>query len=452
MQLRPHVTLVSTAMDLQAAVDATPAGGTLYLGDGTYTVPSGGLIISHSIAIEGVSQPSDFDTTYSNATRLRMGTVIRAYSANAASQPIIVINPGAAYSGQSQLSFKLKNVVLDGRATGYHAGSYGIYSLREDGEKLETCELDNVVVINTGDTGIHLARNVVDATTDSAIVGFYARRVFCHSCYGRGMYVYDATLASIRDSIFMLNRLTGLYLDGVGCDLSNVAAESNGSAQDGSLTVYEQAQIYAVNCNHFSTIGHHVENFDGATRSTATYFSRIGIYVNACTAVQIGSGFFYNTPYDGAPGGYNEGAPGNNWGGDLWRNYANNQDGTLSGGDESTNVALKVFECRNFNIATQRLLHCYNGITVVRAGAGPYYHYIPGAIANPDVYDYSGYGCAKPMQGISGTRLPAMDPTYAEALDPEPAGVIAETGGIMYWDTTNHRLRLWNGSAWSTIT
>ena len=458
MQVRARVVLVDVLADLQAAVDATPVGGTLYLGAGTFTVPSGGLQITKSIAIEGVSQPSDFNVTYADATRLRMGTVIRSY-ADAANQPVIVLNPASAVSGQSNLSVRLNNLVIDGRATQARSGSYGIYSLRADGEKMETCELDNVVVIETGATGIHLGQ-AASVTLDSAIVGLFCRRVFVHSCYGRGFYAKDVTQASFRDSIFMLNKKTGMYLNGVGVSFDNCGWESNGRLQDtddaaspSNLDVYAQAQCYLYGCNHVTMRGHHFENFDGAARSGVAYnsandyFSRIGLYITTCNAVDIASGgLFYNTAFDGMTA-------------DLWRNWSRHPDGTSSGGDESTNVGIKFFQTRHVNVGTQWFRHCYVGVQGAPQGGGADHHFVPGNILNQEVYDNDGYGCAYPLWAVSGSRLLAMAPTMAEALPPEDGSFIgpvrptqaSNSGGIMYWDNTNKRIRVWDGTDWNTL-
>lgn len=429
--ITPDVVIVDSSADLQAAVDALPAGATLRLGAGTFTAPDGGLVLSHSIAIIGDAQPSDFDATYTDAGVQRMGTVIVPYEQG---DPVVVFDPDSSYGGAAQMSVRLENVVIDGEATAATTGGYGIYSKRADGiaygEKMQKVVLSNVTVVRAGDTGIYLGRDSTGNDVDRAIVGLTMDRVEARSCYGYGIFVEDATVAAFRDCQTYYNSYSGIYLKYVGATLDNCSFESN--CKDSLAGAYYDAQLYADQCNRISVIGCHFENFDGAPRGGVSRTGRMGMHLYACLNAHVDRCLFTNGSWDGMTPATPV----------RWYTYP----------DPVTNCAIYLRSCEDYSIGTNKFERCYVGVGAPPAGDAPNQRqFRPGRVDVQQTYDYYGYGCYKPFYQIAGTRMATIDTTEAFKY---PLQSDYPSGGTMFWDTTgvgasgDGKLVIWTGNKW----
>jgi hypothetical protein len=430
----PEVVMVDTTSDLQTAVDNLDEGCTLRLGPGEYTVPSGGLVISKPIAIEGISQPADFYGTWVDSTALDMGTVLHPY---AQGEPIILIDPDSSYGGQAQMSVRFENLVLDGDASVRAVGGYGIFCQRDSGvtagDKVIYSALRNVTIHHTGDDGIRMTRDTSTAGLDRAVVGLSLQNTNVRSCYGYGLYLEDATVVSLRDCQFQNNSYYGARFYLCGVTLDNCGFESN--CRDSVDGAYYDAQLHGYDCNRFNVLNCHFENFDGAPRSSASYTGRKGIYANSCNNLVISGCLFVNGAYDDI----DPPTP------ITWYTYP----------DPSTSEAIHLVSCEDYNIGANKYLRCYIGLGVQKSGSDEAFR--PGRVDPQQTYDFDGYGCFIPYYQVAGTRVLAMDTTYVFAYPPQGVASSFPAAGVMFFDTTgvaaggDGKLVIWTGTKWQSV-
>ena len=192
--MRASIVTVAAGADLQAAVDLTPVGGVLKLGPGTYTVPTGGLVISKAIEIAGSGMEN---------------TIISPFAVSA-NQPVIVFESGDALNDVIK-AVHLHDFQINGGAatpdnpSAVLAGCYGI-SIRPSAaqvirsvflERLNVKLMSNKGLYVTGDGGAscciglrmsscHFSQNWGDGRFVQGATLVYSENCLCASNYGRG--------------------------------------------------------------------------------------------------------------------------------------------------------------------------------------------------------------------------------------------------------------------------
>ena len=253
------VVLLNPDMDLQAAIDATPEGGILNLGPGTYTAKTpGGFLITKAITIQGSGVPHIFShlgnpdpTANTSWTR---GTIIHVYNATAdtdgglnscgfrivaaAGVPLISVtirdlgieNPynvdaarvgGAAFTGGVVPFGTGDGIRFDASAYDPDTGGVGYIGY---------ATIENVVIRFMGRDGINFTSNIVHGSvTDQSQIknvqtagcrrhGFYASYITdvdFTNCTGSGneqcnMYLFESYNIGIYHSVFLGSMKSGL--------------------------------------------------------------------------------------------------------------------------------------------------------------------------------------------------------------------------------------------------
>lgn len=213
------IIVVDPTADLQAAVDATPWGGTLRLGAGTFTVPSGGLVLSRGITICGESNTS---------------TVLQAYSV-AAGQPVIKIAEDASITPNIN-GVHLRDLAIHGRAVDQDnapavlAGSYGIDITLDTGQLVRHVSLERLYIWRCSDDGIHVTGN----GADTAVIGLRVRDCIINENWGDGAYVQGATLVHFESNLFAQNYGRGCCFE--SCSPNVVGDYYEGNCHSALLT------------------------------------------------------------------------------------------------------------------------------------------------------------------------------------------------------------------------
>jgi hypothetical protein len=191
--------------DLQAAVDACPSGGTLFIPAGRHRVPAGGLVISKPIAVRG--EP---------------GTHLVAHAA-AAREPVIRIETGGAeLSGVQLFDLKLED---DVRPDSLRPGNYGVQcNITAPGGKVSELLLERVTAINLGDDGFHLHGL---GSGDRVFVFVMLRNVNATLCRGAGFHLQVAAMVSFSDCYFNSNDGCGVEAEQAEVAFSGCAFENN---------------------------------------------------------------------------------------------------------------------------------------------------------------------------------------------------------------------------------
>jgi hypothetical protein len=210
--------------NLQSAVDASPAGGSVFFATGERKVPPGGLILDGSICLRG--EPG---------TKLLSNTV-------AANEPVIRILPG----GNQIQNIELHNLFLtcSSRPASALPGHHGlICDIPSDGSKLSGLTLDNISVYNMGDDGIRLTAT---GLSDSFFVYVTLLRVNCSLSHGHGMHIAFANGLSLTDCFFFSNEKNGLLADSSEISIRGTGFEQNCRAA--GLSPDFDAQVRVRNC------------------------------------------------------------------------------------------------------------------------------------------------------------------------------------------------------------
>lgn len=273
MIVRPSVVLVSPFDDLQAAVNATPEGGRLLLAGGTFTVPSGGLIISRSIEIAGLGQGN--------------GTTLRPYS-TAVNQPVIKFRSDNAYTNLMNGVYIHDLIISGGSPVPDHApanlsGANGIEIAPDSAQLIWNVTLERVSVYGMGDNGLYVTGN----GGTSAVIGLRVLSCSFTQNWGNGMYLRGATLLETRGNLCASNYKRGAYFYEVDAHCFGDYYEDN--CHDATLASgYDgQVRFYAGN---IAASGINVENFTndgtaGDARSTRLYQAgtKAGISILNCS-------------------------------------------------------------------------------------------------------------------------------------------------------------------------
>jgi hypothetical protein len=177
---------------LQAAVDFCPAGGTVFIPRGEYTVPSGGLVINKPLILRG--EP---------------GTTLFAHACYT-DEAVIRIVPG----GNQLRNIQIRDLTLQNPGNHPPAivpGNYGICcDVPTDGSKVSWVVLENLVVEGMGDDNLHFDAN---GTNDSYIVFLTLRNVQSSWSRGHGAFIKVANNVSAYDCYFNASDLCGVWAD-----------------------------------------------------------------------------------------------------------------------------------------------------------------------------------------------------------------------------------------------
>jgi hypothetical protein len=263
---------------LQAAVDAAPTGGSVFIPAGDYTVPSGGLVISRRLAICG--EPG---------TRLFSNLV-------AANQPVIKLDPQATYVEGMQL----RDLELNQLQTpsGFLAGNYGIQcDITQVGGKMGFLLLERVRVANMGDDGIHLDGQ---GTSDRVFVFVTLRNCSSVLCRGNGLYVHFANMLRVDGSYFSGNYLCGakvnpaeVHFQGCGFENNCKSNQSNLQSPDYIDTVFD-GQAFVKDCPISRFDACHWETFTGANQPR----NKRGLTIVNSPCCVVGNSWFFNAQED----------------------------------------------------------------------------------------------------------------------------------------------------------
>ncbi len=194
---------------VQAAIDACPAGGRVYLPAGTYSAPQGGLVISKSLELFGDGPWSTF---------------IKPHSAAASNEPVIKLDATNASFGTVHLhDFQMQNDDNE-RPTTRRVGSHGLSCITPEGHTVSELRIERVMARNLGDDGIHLEG--ANGTT-GAIVFVFATAAVAMCCLGSGFYVENATVVEMHNCYANANELFGAYCQGAQVAWYSCAFEDN---------------------------------------------------------------------------------------------------------------------------------------------------------------------------------------------------------------------------------
>lgn len=247
--------------DLQSAADDVAVGGTLFIPNGDYSVPSGGLVIRKSMTIQGET-----------------GTRLISFAADE-DEPVIKIAPGGLdLESVTVRDLLLQNLELPADPI---SGNHGLFAdVPSDGSKIGFLTLERVRVINMGGDGICL--NAL-GTNDSFFVFVTIRDVWSQRNRGRGLFASYANMINCYGSYFSDNNL-----DGVRADFSEIAFYScgfeNNCLGDERLDVTFNGQVYLRACTMSRLDNCHFERF---TDDTDHPFNKRGLMIEngACCIV-----------------------------------------------------------------------------------------------------------------------------------------------------------------------
>jgi hypothetical protein len=428
-----EVVIMDPTADLQAAVDATPEGGTLTLGTGTFSVPEGGLVIDKSIVIQG-SGTMGLGLDQGDDSAIVYGTILEPFAVDSAGEPVIVIEPpgGTAVLAYKGISVTIRGVTLNGSCTAFRSGSYGVVADLAALSILRHFKMEDCSVTRMGDDGIHL--HGLDGA-GSAVVGAYLDNVRAWANYGNGFYVKNTTSVNCTNASLFSNYKLGVYAHASGVRFYNCGFESNGRVT--VVSEAEDAQLYGYFCNTFLVNGCHFENFDGATRGGFVYTSCKGITEWGCWGVSIDGNMFINGAFTPNVGAYGDEGPGT----------AENPIRTYNA-NQAILISQSIYGTPG-HVGNNFFQGCYIGVSVSQATPEM-------GVYAADVYNqsYSWTGsCTVPFSGAAGFGLPKLDPIYVpdslQGYANEPEQPSSE--GLIYWDKTNHRIMVYDGLAWKTI-
>ncbi len=254
--------------NLQAALDACPTGGTLFIPAGDYIVPSGGLKITRQLALRG--EP---------------GTRLHAHARDF-NQPVVWIDPGSNYLFRVELHcLTLRNAVPPPLGQKL-SGNYGLRcDITEAGGKVTELLLDKVTVEDMGDDGIHL-HGTDDG--DRVFVFVALRDVMIGRCRGSAAFISGAYGVSCVGSYF-----NGSDECGVWAEFSEPAFYGcgfEGNCRSNDLPVLYRGQAYVRGCGISRFDGCHFENFATASQPV----NRHGLTIEDSPCCVVSGCYFFN--------------------------------------------------------------------------------------------------------------------------------------------------------------
>lgn len=235
--------------DVQAAMSAVPPGGRLYI-DGDFTVPSGGLIVDRAVEIFGSGSGSE------SVQR----SILRPFS-DAASQPVIKLKQGSAYYPDIG-GIVIRDLSIIGAASSNLAGAHGIDMTTVLNQKLLRLTIERVNVAAMGDDGIHLEGFDAGA---SALISITLNACKVDACWGRGLYVFGATVVNSANCYFLHNKKNGAKYDQTAVNSFADAYEDN--CTDVALNASYDGQLYVRTSGPANLFGGHFEGFTTASQT-----------------------------------------------------------------------------------------------------------------------------------------------------------------------------------------
>jgi hypothetical protein len=395
---------------LQAAVDACPAGGTVFIPAGDYRVSQGGLVVSRPIAISG--EPG---------TRLFPHCV-------APNEPILKIDPLSSVLNNVQLrDLYLAN---DYRPPNKYAGNYGIQcDVGSTGGKVTKLLLERVTVVNMGDDAIHLHAL---GTNDSYFVFATLRNVEAVLSRGMGLFASCAVGLSVYDSYFNSNADCGLRAG--FCEISCLSCGFENNCTWPEINNFWSGQVYLRGCGSSRFEGCHWQNF-----TSGAQWNRRGIVIENSPGCTVANGVFYNATESGDPLARG-----------IYCSYGGSEPGTggvmgcVFYGNRFNNVrvAIEIDWVREGPPVEGFPAHdCVIFPPIVDAGTGDVI--APWGKANSGLV-VLGRRILSGGEGTSrGVALPAMEGT----LPP----LSADEAGYVVYDRSQERLAFWNGTQWKRV-
>ena len=403
--------------DLQAAADDVAPGGTLFIPNGAYTVPSGGLIIRKAMTIQGEA-----------------GTQLFSFS-NGSGQPVLVVEPGGqAIQNVTIRDLTLLNVIKP-ELISY--GNYGIHCyIPDDGSKLSRLVIERVSVQNMGDVGIWL--DAVGGIHDSFIVFATLRDVSCVEGRKHGLVASYTNLLNCYGCYFAANDGNGARVDISEPAFYACAFESNcrsAATSDGDhdtdgllpLDPTFDAQLRITNSSISRVDGCHFETFNSEAQPVC---KRAIVLLNSPCTIVSGCGFFNGSEAEG----------------DTERGiYC-----SFSGDDESPGVVACSILPNTFT-QTKVAIEIDGGSVAqdcvvfpqkITSGTG-------GMMLPTGVSDSGIVALGNRKLGSSGLARGVLFPPHS-ATSAIPAIGVDEVGYVLL-DTTNKALRIWDGHNWLTV-
>lgn len=243
--------------NLQDAVDATPAGGILRLGIGTFTVPSGGLVLSRGITIQG----SGMNTT-----------IIEPFSV-AVNQPVIVVESDASITPDIN-GIVLNDFSIDGNgavansAPAVFSGAYGIVMDPAATQLIRHVAMNRLYIHHCSDSGLHVTGN----GGDTCVIGLRIRDCIINENWGDGAYIQGAVMVILESNLYASNY-------GRGCTLTSVPLANgwgdyfeNNCHDHGFQTGYD-AQLFCYGSN-INLTGLTFEDFNNTESNESSEYLR----------------------------------------------------------------------------------------------------------------------------------------------------------------------------------
>lgn len=267
MIVRPTIALLNPTDDLQAAVDATPTGGILRLGTGTFTAPSGGLQINKPLEFCGSGY----------------GTVIQPF-ADADYMPVIVIGgEGGIYIHD----LRILGLGSDVTVPTARASCEGIRIHTASGQgTITNVRIERVQVRN-------IPSNEIDVSgyngAADAVIAVRIRDCDIHNASGHGVYMRNCTISSVENTYISSCGLTGLFtVDYAEVHVTGCTFENN--CRTDTVDNATTAQCCLNQCHVTNVTACHFESFNTASQPR----NKIGLLLSNCNGVLVSGCMFLN--------------------------------------------------------------------------------------------------------------------------------------------------------------
>ena len=410
----PEVIVMDQTGGLQAAIDATPAGGILNLPTGEYVAPAAaGWLISKRISIRGAGIGSADDTSSA------WGTILRPYHGDTDTpdpdaRVFTILQTGGVYISDLTIA----NMVPPNTASSNDSMGCGILVDNSDNKAaINSVTISRVAVHNVGGWGIRVDGG--DGSIDRSVNNLRLEDIDLASNKQGGLNVRWCAAPSFTDVYSHDNGIYGMWLE--ASSLSRVIScyfENNG--EDATDATY-QAQVRADGAHSTTFLGCGFEQFYRGTNKT-------GLTLNNCYGVTVTGCSF------------------SNWDTALTtcsiRMVANTR-GTVIGPNTHSyvNYAVRAAESDGIEgtiVEQQILLH--------RTAGNP----CPGEVAIPTAansFNFT-YGRASNDGGykIRGLRLPALT-----GIDGDTKDAAAYSKAFLMFDDVDKRFKYYDGNLWMTM-
>ncbi len=390
--MRAAIVAVQATADLQAAVDATPEGGVLRIGAGTFTVPTGGLVISKSIEIAGAGMEEG-------------GTILVPYSVSA-NQPVIKVESDNAVA---ILRLHIHDLQINGGAalpdnpSAKLAGSYGIDIQPDTAQLVRSVFLERINVKRMSNAGLYVTGN----GGASCVIGL--RMSSCHFSqnWGDGRFIQGATLVHSESTLCASNYGRGSRFESCSPTIVNDYYEDN--CHDHTLLAGYDGQLscYAGVVNITGTTFEDFTKVSGSTylrQEDGGNGTACGLALEWVSGI-VGACKFYNASQTAATTQFGI--------------HIDNRDGK---------VALVVLPCMFDN--------CYIAIASSN-GAGA---------VKQTIFPQNAHSGDSLILGDGVTGLALLSIPTASLGSPDSAA------RQLFHDATTNKIKFWNGTAMETIT